>query len=522
MQKNINMIPSIINKLSEGLYEKEEVISLTLLCALAGKSVFLYGLPGTAKSLIVRRIASAFKDSKYFGQLMNRFTTPEDVFGPVSLSKLKEDKFERQTEGYLPKADFVFLDEIWKSSPAILNTLLTIINEKVYRNGSIEEKVPLKALVAASNETPPKGQGLEAMYDRFIMRLLVDPAKDVNNFKSLIVDKDVSFDAGLEEEEKISTKDWEDLKVIIEEIKVPENVLNIICSIKSEIDEYNKDNNEKIYISDRRWKNIVYILKTAAYFCDREEILPVDCFLISHCIWTLEENIEAVKKIVKKSIESFSQISRDDFENLSNEVSTLKKDIESECINNKNVYDTENIKGVECIKIPLDYYFDGNRKIDLYVPIDKIDTSDNFKAFDANGSTFEYFDFSFNGGSSLKITRNISYSFYLINNGNTVNEISKRLPIKAKKGTYKEITSRTKENYIKNCDELIEKIDDAVKKSEEDLKNQKEKIYLPFVAEHYRDIILKSYNDYIADFKSKRLEVEQEKNKVEQCQTINN
>lgn len=288
MDLNKEKINSIIKKLSEGLYEKEEVIGLTLLCALAGKSIFLFGLPGTAKSLIVRRVASAFKDSKYFGQLMNRFSTPEDVFGPVSLSKLKEDKFERQTEGYLPKADFVFLDEIWKSSPSILNTLLTIINEKVYRNGSQEEKVPLKALVAASNETPPKGQGLEAMYDRFIMRLLVDPAKDVNNFKSLIVDKDVSFDAGFSDEEKISTKDWEDLKSIIEEIKVPENVLNIICSIKDEIDEYNKGNNDAIYISDRRWKNIVYILKTAAYLCDRDEILPVDCFLISHCIWTLE------------------------------------------------------------------------------------------------------------------------------------------------------------------------------------------------------------------------------------------
>ena len=522
MDLNKEKINSIIKKLSEGLYEKEEVIGLTLLCALAGKSIFLFGLPGTAKSLIVRRVASAFKDSKYFGQLMNRFSTPEDVFGPVSLSKLKEDKFERQTEGYLPKADFVFLDEIWKSSPSILNTLLTIINEKVYRNGSQEEKVPLKALVAASNETPPKGQGLEAMYDRFIMRLLVDPAKDVNNFKSLIVDKDVSFDAGFSDEEKISTKDWEDLKSIIEEIKVPENVLNIICSIKDEIDEYNKGNNDAIYISDRRWKNIVYILKTAAYLCDRDEILPVDCFLISHCIWTLEENIDEVKKIVEKSIESFSQISRKDFENLSNEVNTLKKDIQSECINDKNVYDTANINGIECIKIPLDYYYGGNKKIDLYVPLDKIDTSSDFKALDVNGKPFEYFDFSFNGGSSLKITRNNS-SFALINSKNeNVSEILKRLPIKSEKGTYKIITSRTKENYIKSCNELIEKIDEAVKKSEEDLKNQKEKIDSPFVAECYRNIILKSYSDYIASFKSKRLEVEQEKNKVEQCQTINN
>ena len=263
-------ILTLIKKISEGLYEKEEVISLTLLCALAGKSVFLYGPPGTAKSLIVRRIASVFKDSKYFGQLMNRFTTPEDVFGPVSLSKLKEDKFERQTEGYLPKADFVFLDEIWKSSPAILNTLLTIINEKVYRNGSQEEKVPLKALVSASNETPPKGQGLEAMYDRFIMRLLVNPAEDIDNFKSLIVDRDVSFDAGLNEEDKISTEELSNFKNQIEEVEVPSNVINIIVSIKNDIEEYNNGNNEPIYISDRRWKNIVYIKSSCIFLWKKQ------------------------------------------------------------------------------------------------------------------------------------------------------------------------------------------------------------------------------------------------------------
>lgn len=150
-------------------------------------------MPGTAKSLIVRRVASAFENSIYFGQLMNRFTIPEYVFGPVSLSKLKEDKFERKVEGYLPKADFVFLDEIWKSSPAILNTLLTIINEKVYRNGSQENRVPLKSLVGAGNETPPHNQGLEAMYDRFIMRLLVKPVEDVDNFNNLIVAEDINL-----------------------------------------------------------------------------------------------------------------------------------------------------------------------------------------------------------------------------------------------------------------------------------------------------------------------------------------
>ncbi|MEI0487620.1 AAA family ATPase, partial [Brachyspira intermedia] len=385
---------TLIKKLSEGLYEKEEAISLTLLCALAGKSVFLYGPPGTAKSLIVRRIASAFKDSKYFGQLMNRFTTPEDVFGPVSLSKLKEDKFERQTEGYLPKADFVFLDEIWKSSPAILNTLLTIINEKVYRNGSQEEKVPLKALVSASNETPPKGQGLEAMYDRFIMRLFVDTAKDVDNFVKLISDKDVSFDADLKEEEKISTEDWLKFHKDIDDVSVSDEALDIICSIKYEIDEYNKGNNEAIYISDRRWKNIVYILKAAAFFSERNTVMPVDCFLITHCIWTLEENIDAVKKIVLEAIKFFSASDIDIFdekiEDIKNKSKNSQNSISTNSSNNNDLeFETVSIKGKKFVKLPVKFRV-ASVNYSLYATSYQLNSGSHFSPYcEDNGNVFE-------------------------------------------------------------------------------------------------------------------------------------
>ena len=519
MNLDKKQINEIIKKLSAGLYEKEEVIALTLLCALAGKSIFLFGLPGTAKSLIVRRIASAFEDSKYFGQLMNRFSTPEDVFGPVSLAKLKEDKFERQMEGYLPTADFVFLDEIWKSSPAILNTLLTIINEKVYRNGSQEVKVPLKALVAASNETPPKGQGLEAMYDRFIMRLLVEPAKGVDNFKSLIADKDISFDAGFSKEEKISTKDWKELKNKIESVKVPENVLNIIIAIKNEIEEYNK-NNEPIYISDRRWKNIVSLLKAAAYFCDREEIQPVDCFLIRHCVWTLEENIEEVKKIVEKSIHRFSQMNKKDSEVLLNQIKELKRDIEFDCIHDKDIYETEMISGKKCCRIQVDYqdyYGGGTRSIVLYAPIEYRNTTNEFHALKSDGNQCRDFKCSFQD-ANLIIARYGNY-YPLSNKGVRVDKIIKQLPIKTQKGTSKTLAPRTRKNYINDCDTLMRKIDDVVKEAEKDLMKQKEEIDSAFVCEGDRNIILESHRNYIADLKSKRHEVEQERAKVEQCET---
>ena len=128
-------IGKVLDRLQDGLLERDEVIKIAFLGALAGENIFLYGPPGVAKSLISRRIASAFGSTNYFEYLMQKFSTPEDVFGPISLSELKKDNYIRKVEGYLPKADFAFLDEIFKANPAILNTLLTIINEKIFKNG---------------------------------------------------------------------------------------------------------------------------------------------------------------------------------------------------------------------------------------------------------------------------------------------------------------------------------------------------------------------------------------------------
>ena len=180
-------IKSMLKVMSEGIYEKEHILAMTLLSAIAGESVFLLGPPGTAKSLVARRLKLAFKDGKAFEYLMSRFSTPDEIFGPVSISLLKnEDKYERVVDGFLPTATVVFLDEIWKASPSIQNALLTAINERIFQNGRNTLFLPMKALIAASNELPAEDEGLEALWDRFLVRMVSNCIQTESTFYKMI------------------------------------------------------------------------------------------------------------------------------------------------------------------------------------------------------------------------------------------------------------------------------------------------------------------------------------------------
>ena len=227
----------IIETLNKGIHERDETIAVSFLAALSDQNVFLFGPPGTAKSLIARRLSHAFETSSYFEYLMHRFSTPEDVFGPVSITELKKDNFLRKTEGFLPRADFAFLGEIWKSSPAILNTLLTITNEKLFRNGAKVEAAPLKALVAASNETPPPGQGLEALYDRFLVRLDVSPMKEKGNFELLLNAQPTRAKLELPDGLAIKHEEWEQWCKDIHATKLSQETLNVIHDIRLTFEE---------------------------------------------------------------------------------------------------------------------------------------------------------------------------------------------------------------------------------------------------------------------------------------------
>ena len=517
--KNKERVNTLIKNIADGLHERDEIVSNSLLAILAGQSVFLYGLPGTAKSLIARRLSKAFKNSTHFEYLMQRFSTPEEVFGPVSIHELKQDKFVRKTKGYLPTADFAFLDEIWKSSPAILNTLLTIINERVFRNGDTEDLVPLKGLIAASNETPPPNQGLEALYDRFTMRIMVDPMKERSNFEALIDGEPVLTEIDIDEDIAFSHEEWESLHKSIFAVKFSKETLEIIHSIRLEIEQYNKNNPEKaIYVSDRRWQKIAIVLKTAAHLCDRTEVIPVDALILRNCLWTLEANKDDLEGVVETAIKTYGKNNVADLQRWLTEYRDLDNGISETFFYTEDVYDTEVINGKDCYSCSIEveknqrHYSSQKMKIRIYVPAEFCGTAKNFHPISENGAIDQRLQCNFKGGKICTIAIDQQVQNYGwdsgYKNGNYIEHSSFSPSIKIKKGAQKPADPRTKKAFVTDCDELVRSISKLINDSKSYLDIQNKKNETPFVPEDKRKIVTSSIESYIADLENHKLNAE--------------
>lgn len=300
-------IENLLHYLQQGIYEKETETALALLAALAGESILLLGPPGVAKSMVARRLKEAFKNARSFEYLMSRFSTPDEIFGPVSIARLKEsDKYERATDGFLPTADVVFLDEIWKAGPAIQNTLLTVMNEKLFRNGDKEMHLPLKLLVAASNELPAKGEGLEALWDRFMIRIVCSCIRNENVFRNMLCQPTEGMTASSKSAPSpITAKEYALWQKEAQQVTLSPALLDAISYIRQQLQKVEVEGSElarRIYVSDRRWVHIANLLRTSAYVQGREVADVADLLPMYHCLWNEPIEIEQVKHIVLKSI----------------------------------------------------------------------------------------------------------------------------------------------------------------------------------------------------------------------------
>ncbi|MGP1458975.1 MAG: AAA family ATPase [Treponema sp.] len=307
-------IEKLLKFLTAGLYEKDKTARLALLSVIAGEHIFLLGPPGTAKSMICRRLSRVFcgggRKMKYFEYLLNEFSTPDELFGPVSLQELEKGEYRRATEGFLPDADIAFLDEIWKAGPAVLNSLLSIINERTFHNGKRVDLAPLKGLIAASNELPEENAGLLALWDRFTVRLKTKPIEDDENFFKMITasgdESGVELDAAAEKY-LITHEELAAWQTAIDRIAVPFSVLAVIKAVRAELTKRNADEppagGEKYYVSDRRWKKIVRLIKTSAFLNGRKTADIADAALIADCIWSTEAQRKQTALIVRACIQ---------------------------------------------------------------------------------------------------------------------------------------------------------------------------------------------------------------------------
>lgn len=399
-----NRINQLLEQVGEGLHEREQILAIALLAAISGQNAFLYGPPGTAKSLISRRLACAFKESNYFEYLMNRFSTPEEVFGPVSIKELKEDRYTRQIEGYLPTANFAFLDEIWKSSPAILNTLLTLLNEHVFKNGSDIVEVPLKALIAASNEVPAENQGLDALYDRFIVRLQVPPIKEEKHFNALLNAKPSSSKPVVEPELTIAHQELVDWRRQLHNVQLSNDTLLIIKYIRTELIEQFEE--LAVYVSDRRWQRAAMLLKASAFCNGRECTNHTDAVLLKHCLWTSPENRQLVADIVMKAIKECGFSSDVDLASLDSDKESLDKEIHNELYYSKDVYNTVRQDGKEYFKTNVEFtsrYYNSKKK-EILIPTSEFKSNQEFHPLDPSGNELTDITGKFDSQGSCNIS----------------------------------------------------------------------------------------------------------------------
>lgn len=281
--------------------DKQEIIRLMVISAIAGEHMLIVGPPGTAKSAMIDMFARLI-DAKYFEYLLTRFTEPNELFGPVDIAAFREGRYTRRIDNMLPTAEVVFLDEIFKSNSAILNSLLHVINERKFQNGPEVLKVPLISLFAASNEVP-NDESLAAMFDRFLVRVLSDNL-DSYHFadlmkKGIAIETAKMTGARSQLRPIISASDLRAIAAGFDAFMVfPDDFLakykSLIFQIRS----------EGISVSDRRSVKLLKLFAASAIFDGRTTVHDGDFFVLRH-IWNNLDQVELLEEIVNPIVDGY-------------------------------------------------------------------------------------------------------------------------------------------------------------------------------------------------------------------------
>ena len=291
MERTLEKLKKLRSDLKSRYFERDDVIDGAFCALLTGSHLLLIGPPGTAKSQLANEICRKITGARYFQWLLTKFTTPEELFGAVSLKGLENDEYRRVTSGKLPEAHIAFLDEVFKASSSILNTLLTIMNERIFYNGTEKVRIPLISLFGASNELPSEEDELEALYDRFLLRYVVDYIKEDFRFlKMLNTGNEIPEDGVITSEELDSCREE------AERVKLPSNILKLISRIRKELAK------KGITPSDRRYKQSVSLLKSRAYLEGRSEVSEDDLRFLENVLWREPGEKAEIQSVIHQSL----------------------------------------------------------------------------------------------------------------------------------------------------------------------------------------------------------------------------
>lgn len=271
--------------LNQRHFERYDEVDIALNAILSKYHFVLIGPPGTAKSMLIEDLTTVF-DGSMFKYLLTKYTTPEELFGPWDLNLLKEGKYERIVTGKLPDSEVAYLDEVFKANSAILNALLTAMNERMFDNGTQRIQIPLITVAGASNELP-EGEELNAMFDRFHFRKVVDYIREPSNFMKMLQYKPEDIQLP-----KITIPELHAAQAEISDVNVSTEITETVHAIRADLQL------EGIIPSDRRFRQSLRVLQSHAWLDERDSVDDTDFTILQHMLWTQPQEQKPVSRVI--------------------------------------------------------------------------------------------------------------------------------------------------------------------------------------------------------------------------------
>lgn len=305
-----NKLDAAIWELNTAFAERTDEIRGLFVSWLAGLHLLLLGPPGTAKSLLAECFAQVVAGGSLFRWLLTKFSTPEELFGPVSFSGLKADRFERVTTGKLPEAKVAFLDEIFKANSSILNSLLTALNEGLFFNGSRVVQVPLDICIGASNEYP-EDPSLDALYDRFGCKYWVAYVADRDELSRLLTGTFKAPTIRFTEAER------DELRAAVCAVPFGQAEADVLLDIKAAVEA------EGFCPSDRTWIQVRKLVKAMAVLAGRDKIIPADFRILADALWREHKDRARLVEVIGNASDPYGSRAQ----SIIDEAKTLLRDL---------------------------------------------------------------------------------------------------------------------------------------------------------------------------------------------------